>query len=318
MMYFKKDQELRALTRCFIKDGNNARQLQQLHTVRGEQLHQSVFGRPTITIGQDGDNVGGGLVVLNGCGIIFTDPGSYTFTVPTGVQHLHMVVVGAGGSGGRGPGIGSGGGGGGLAAANSIKPLTNSLSITVGAGGAGHDQDSQGDDGGDSAILNYLKATGGKSGRMEEATGGNGGIGMGIITQAIIGQGGTGGFALEEGFDAGGGGGAGGYGGNGGTGGGLNGNPGPGSHGAGGGGGSGSESGTGGQGGGVGLFGKGADGLAGQNSQGAQGGAGGPGSLLQQYPYVAGGGGGGGDEPGFSNAGQNGAVMICWGEPLKL
>lgn len=70
----------------------------------------------------------------------YTTPGTYTFTVPTGVSRIGVVLTGGGGSGGFGmvnPGsYGAGGGGGGATAACTLAVRPGDpLTITVGAGG---------------------------------------------------------------------------------------------------------------------------------------------------------------------------------------
>ncbi|MEU0571671.1 glycine-rich domain-containing protein [Nonomuraea sp. NPDC005983] len=70
----------------------------------------------------------------------YTTPGTYTFTVPTGVSRIHVALTGGGGGGGfatANPGSYGDGGGGGGATANctlAVRP-GDLLTITVGTGG---------------------------------------------------------------------------------------------------------------------------------------------------------------------------------------
>ncbi|GLY74992.1 hypothetical protein Airi01_032590 [Actinoallomurus iriomotensis] len=70
----------------------------------------------------------------------YTTPGTYTFTVPTGVSQIGVVLTGGGGGGGFvtvNPGFsGAGGGGGGATAACTLAVRPgDALTITVGPGG---------------------------------------------------------------------------------------------------------------------------------------------------------------------------------------
>lgn len=242
-------------------------------------------------------------------------PGSYIWTVPSGVYSISVVCVGAGGGGGYGAGYGAGGAGGNLRYVNDISVIPGSTySVIVGAGGApGTTITTPGFAGGDSSFGSTLVLARGGGGGFDYAGAPNlvGNIGTG-------GNGGYGGIGPGDG----GGGGAGGYSGDGGIGGdnyivqpaeGL----------GGGGGGGGSGYGAAG-GGGVGLYGQGANGLPGYTPQifgedvyQGGGGSGGTGSAFKTSGYnfavqsggAFGGGGGGGYSGG---AGADGGVRIIW------
>lgn len=237
----------------------------------------------------------------------FTTPGSFMWTVPSGVTSVSVVVVGAGG-GGNG-GMGSGGGGGGLCYANITVTPGASVPVVVGAGVVRMA-------GGDSSFNGVLIARGGSTGTGVAAGVGGGGSGGTCFTGGSSGTG--------EPSRGGGGGGAAGYAGNGGNGGdgveigcARDGSPGAGGGGGGGAGdnGSGCGSHTGGAGGGVGLNGTGTNGAAGIRAGGSDAGA------------IRAGGGGSGGSPGNSStdqggnygggarlgAGAGGAVRIIWG-----
>jgi len=72
--------------------------------------------------------------------VIYTVPGSYTFTVPTGVTTINVTLVGGGGSGGAGSGSpnfydGGGGGAGGAAYASRSVSGGQTLAVVVGING---------------------------------------------------------------------------------------------------------------------------------------------------------------------------------------
>jgi hypothetical protein len=72
--------------------------------------------------------------------VIYTVPGSYTFTVPTGVTTINVTLVGGGGSGGAGSGspnfyAGGGGGAGGAAYASRSVSGGQTLAVVVGQNG---------------------------------------------------------------------------------------------------------------------------------------------------------------------------------------
>lgn len=116
----------------------------------------------------------------------YTSPGSYTFTVPSGVTQISVKAWGAGGGGsnesGNGSDGGNGAGGGGFAGGILTVTPGQIVSITVGSGGTGA-TDNQGDDGlaGQSSIVSYssstITATGGGAGIIGNSAGGIGGAG---------------------------------------------------------------------------------------------------------------------------------------------
>ena len=167
---------------------------------------------------------------------IFDVPGSYSFTVPSGVTSMEVLVVGGGGGGGQV--IGGGGGAGGLIY-NSAYSVSGgqTLSITVGGGGAGavannaaYSPGVSGSQGGNSVLSGgsggTLTAVGGGGGANYNGNssvggsgggGGAGGSGSGP-SAGTAGQGNTGGTRDSSSNNGGGGGGAGGAGVSGGSG----------------------------------------------------------------------------------------------------
>jgi hypothetical protein len=261
---------------------------------------------------------GAGLIAKQ---IEFTTPGTYSWTVPTGITTISSVVVGGGGggAGNGGSGVyGLGGGGGGLSYAVSIAVTPGeTLTIDVGAGGAGGGI--SGTSGGNSSIkrgaTTLLVANGGGGGQRTSSgapvSGGSGGAALGYSGG---GNGGGGGTASSN-TRGGGGGGAGGYSGNGGNGGTVSTPPESGAGGGGGGGAEGSAQGNGG--GGVGILGEGSSGASGGGggsggSNGVNSGNSNPGSNTAVHGGLYGGGGSGGDN--FGTTGGNGAVRIIWGD----
>ena len=267
---------------------------------------------------------------------LFTTGGTYTWTVPSGVNVVCILCIGAGGSA---SGYDRGGGGGGLSYKNSVIVVPGTeWNITVGAsvlsanGGLG--------------LSSRVWQTG--SNIVCEASGGKGGPAADIKSGGTYtigdggGTGGTGGFNSPPNYTSGGGGGAAGYTGNGGQGAGTNGagstvNGTSGSGGGGGGGGSkGSSNGyaAAAGGGGVGLYGLGANGAGGayylgpnSNDGAAAGGGGGSGGgngyagqYYTQYGYGGLYGGGAGSNGAFDVLGGIGAVRIVWktGSPLSF
>jgi hypothetical protein len=264
---------------------------------------------------------------------VYTVPGVYSWTCPSGISSVSVVCIGAGGAGAA---PGPGGAGGGLRYINdlTVTPGTT-YTVIVGAGGLAGNGNSPG---GYSAFgSNIVFATGGESltaGSLQTPLGGTGSTIGGNIGGA---DGGAGGAYRGAQGGGGGGGGAGGYSSNGGAGGAggtfsplTNGVSGQNSTngGAGGSGGSGEYAGNpngrgGGAGGGVGVFGLsgttatggnadafgngvgglgGSAGTSGANYTGSQTAAGG----------LYGGGGGGGAIAGHGGPGANGAVRIMW------
>lgn len=227
----------------------------------------------------------------------YTTPGTYTWTVPTGVTSICVVCVGAGGGSkfydlGGGVDYFSGGAGGSLGYKNNITVVPGtSYTVIVGAGGSMSGYSN----GGFSRFGTILTAPGGVAGGTSltaAATGADGG-----------GRGGPSAYVTTQNHTAAGGGGAGGYSGNGGGGATVSG--GTGSNGSGGGGAGGltgyySSSG----GGGVGLLGEGASGTAPSG-----GGSGGTKGVNAGGSY----GGGAAGRYSSTDTGGHGAVRIIWG-----
>lgn len=263
---------------------------------------------------------------------LYTTPGTYTWTVPSGVPSICVVCVGGGGGGGAAYWAGGGGGGGALAYKNNITVTPGqNISVVVGAGGesTAANVNGMGTNGGFSEVAitgwGFIRANGGQGGTGTTSdsnlnyAGGIGGARSGTFDGG--GNGGAGGTSASD--TAGGGGGAAGYSGDGGTGGGVSTSA---SNGAGGGGGGGSAGGHNGSdgaapsGGGVGIYGVGANGTGGSPGGGGSGGGNGSpnatsgGSTNRGGAY--GGGGGGQSNDGKSTPGcfgGHGAVRIIWG-----
>ena len=268
----------------------------------------------------------------------YTTPGTYQFTVPSGVTSISTVAVGGGGyggaqGGGNGPG-GGGGGGGALAYKNNwIVTPGDTIQVVVGAGG-----NNASTPGGDSTVTyesDTLVAGGGGSGGDGTVFTNGGPGGAAGQPSGYTDGGGSGGAGANGGpndgddGNPGSGGGAGGYSGNGGDG--IN-APSPSANytapsgQGGGGGGGGPSSGTyewAAGGGGVGILGEGASGAGGESigntpatpgqggSGGSNGGTGNGNGLNFGGDYGGGAGGGGGN--GGANTGGSGAVRIIWG-----
>ena len=221
--------------------------------------------------------------------VVFTSPGSSTFTFPlTGTYNVEYVVIGGGGGGGGGGqttpvGNGSGGGGGGGSEIKRGVFLANGgdiVSYTVGLAGPGGGSNANG---GNGTNTTFLLGT-----ISDTSSGSNGGIS--VVSSGSGGSGGSGGYG-------GGGGGSGGVGGTAGTGTVVNGSAGTGlsggAGGAGGGGGSNATYGGGGGGGGNGG-GVGGNGVSGNGSGGSFGAGGGGGASGGIAPSSGGSGGNGG------------------------
>ena len=249
----------------------------------------------------------------------YTSPGSYTFTVPSGVTSVSMVAIGGGGNGGSN--YGSGGGGGGLGYKNNYSVTAGQqLAVLVGWNEEG------------SYVVNTSTVKGGSGGRGGTGTAANtGGSGGGYTGDG----GGTGGAGGDNAGSAGaGGGGAAGYSGNGGRGGDYDaaGSAGAGGGAGGGGGTSGAYFHSGSGGGGTGLVGEGNSGAGGNVYYGGGNGSagGGDGGSLADLgnsnqmanepgrdggPYGGGAGGGGrssGNQALAGGTGKHGAVRIIW------
>lgn len=260
----------------------------------------------------------------------WTTPGTFTWTVPTGVTLVSAVAIGGGGLGASGAGS-AGGGGGALCYANNLTVTPGSqVIVEIGAGATAKVCSFEPAPGGTSSFAETVIAGGG--GTPQDQPGGAGGFG-GTGTGGVCFSGGSGGRL------GGGGGGAGGYAGNGGNGGdGIDGACVPGDDGAGGGGGGGGPNPiyTSGGGGGTGIMGQGNDGVGGatgcfgnpyQNGGGSGGGGSGGAagasaistdSTLGAAPTGGFPGGGSGAFPNggvddCGNAGADGAVRVIWG-----
>jgi hypothetical protein len=147
----------------------------------------------------------------------YTTPGTYTWTVPSGVYSISITAIGGGGGGGQGKIFNTGGAGGNLAVINTLTVTPGqTFTVTVGAGGNANT------DGGNSIFVKtsngskILEAAGGQAG--QSSNNGTGDLPTTITSQApqgdIFGYGGVMGirfFGLAAQNTAGGG--AGGYGG---------------------------------------------------------------------------------------------------------
>lgn len=122
---------------------------------------------------------------LSAQSVIFSTPGTTTWTVPAGVNLISVEAWGAGGGGSKGFSSlkGTGGGGGGFASGSLAVHPGDIISVTVGAGGAGATVAGNGSNGGNSIVTfssNTLIAFGGggaKSDNVPSGTGGTGGNG---------------------------------------------------------------------------------------------------------------------------------------------
>ncbi len=250
----------------------------------------------------------------------YTSPGTYTYTVPSGVNNISVVCIGAGGASGIGN-SGQGGGGGSLGYRNSIS-VTPGQTATVVVGAANGRSGNNGQSGGSSSFTydGTTTTAGGGGGGGGTGTGTGGSAGSGGTRSGTTDGGGNGGSGGQDGQNAGGpgGGGAGGYSGNGGSAIGgyspttaANGNAGTGGGGGGGGKGGANEAGGGG-GGGTGLFGQGTNGAGGtgqaQNGNEGGGGGGGSGGAPGSDGKSSGEGGFGGD--GAAGGGGQGGPNI--------
>lgn len=286
-------------------------------------------------------------------GVLYQTPGSYTFTVPSGVTSVSVVAIG-GGQGGGGSANSAvstsqgGGAGGGLSYGTVSVTPGQQISVAVGSGGSGGTYKNSGNQGGTSSFGSFIIASGGSGNTVgaignPNATTPSGGSGTAGTSSGTNrsggGSGGTGGVG-SSGDGGGGGGGAGGYSGNGGLGGGAGQDSGPtglatagtGGGGGGGAGGPGGNDQAGSGGGGTGVYGIGSNGTAGGSattwaaSSTVSSGGGGGGSSGNSgtssnlnTPGVGGtfgGGGGGGngnDDTSAGGSGGSGAVRIIWG-----
>lgn len=144
---------------------------------------------------------------------VFTQPGTFNWTVPTGTTEVFVTAVGAGGGGGRGQeGLagatlrGGGGGGAGRAIVRERMAVTAGavLSITVGAGGAGGTSASPNGLSGGNSSFPSLTAHGGDGG-LSGGAGGTGGAGASNARShpSLYGQAGAAGVAATSGGDGG-------------------------------------------------------------------------------------------------------------------
>jgi hypothetical protein len=167
--------------------------------------HPGGAGRanPAGTFGGGGGSSGGDLSAGNtpmGSGsVLFTTPGTFTWTCPPGVFAVLAEDWGGGGGGGSGGSSGNGQGGGGAEYRNALVPTTPGTvySGVVGAGGAGGTSAGNGTAGGQSSFT-------GDGGSQVIAKGGGPGLGNSLRTPSNGGTGGTGavGFPGGHGGDA--------------------------------------------------------------------------------------------------------------------
>ena len=95
---------------------------------------------------------------------VFTNVGTFTFTVPAGVTLIKVQCWGGGGGGGYGGSNGNGmngGGGGAYASKDLLVTPTSQYTITVGAGGSGGTSSTSGTQGSNSSFGNLIIAVGG-------------------------------------------------------------------------------------------------------------------------------------------------------------
>ena len=235
----------------------------------------------------------------------FNIPGTYIWTVPTGVTSVDVETWGAGGGGGDGSFAGAGGGGGGAFAKSTISVTPDEeITLIVGLGGDIGASASTGTDGADSTFdSTVVVAAGGKGGpgaNNADSIGGAGGTTADSTGDTEF-AGGSGGGGTNSGDTGGGGGGAGGIDGAGGTG--TNGN------GTVGGAGGDGDNGSGGAGG---AGGNGGNGVEGTNDFTNGGGGGGGGDDGGSGGAGGNGGGGGGGEGNFAGAGGSGLIVLTY------
>lgn len=251
---------------------------------------------------------GTALIASGACDWLYTTPGTYTWTVPTGVTKVSVVCIGGGG----GSSMWNGGGGGGLVYKNNIA-VTPGSAITVAVGAGGTPSANATNSSFNLSIIAYGGGTG-----VQGTTAGVGGSYSG-------GDGGGNGGTSGSVNGAGGAGGAGGYSGAGGN----QGSAGTGGGGGGGGWGNGAVNNcAAGAGGGTGLFGLGSNGTGGITASnygiggdgGSGGSAGGSGACSSSQGGVGGtfGGGAGGGGAGNGGYGAGGACRIVWGSGPTL
>lgn len=138
---------------------------------------------------------------------VYSTPGSYTFTVPTGVTSIDVALWGGGGSGASVNGSGGGGGGGGAYAKSTLSVTPGAThTIVVGAGGALAVSNANGNAGTDSTFGTTTVVADAGAG-ASTTTGGAGGT-TGGSTGDVEFAGGTGGNGTTSGDQGGGGGGS--------------------------------------------------------------------------------------------------------------
>jgi hypothetical protein len=150
---------------------------------------------------------------------IFTEIGTTTWTVPSGVTSLEYLVVAGGGGGGNGHDTGAGGGGGGGMVLTGTIGVTGGdvYTISVGSGGTGAQSIRSSVDGNDgsNSVFGSITALGGSGGRgsrsaplgvgvggtaqVSNTTSARGGQGGGNFSNAVGGCGGGGGGASGNG-----------------------------------------------------------------------------------------------------------------------
>jgi hypothetical protein len=126
----------------------------------------------------------------------YTTPGTFTFTVPSGVTVIKCIIVGAGGGGGAVNGstnAGTGGGAGGYSEGNYSVTPGAAITVVIGAGGAGGSGGGNGTAGSTTSIGSLLQATGGGGGNSNGTSGGSSGAGS---NGQVNSPGGGGGSAL--------------------------------------------------------------------------------------------------------------------------
>lgn len=243
---------------------------------------------------------------------LYTTPGTFTWTCPTGVNIISVLCVGGGGGGVFRSGGAGAGGGGGLGWKNNIL-VTPGQNYTIVVGSGGTSSATAAGAGGNSYFTNTSTVAGLGGSGANLAAGGSGGSYAGDGG----GAGGTGGTVSSG--SGGGGGGAAGYTGTGGAGGGTGA---AGADGTGGGAGGGGANGGGGSrsgGAGVGVYGQGTNGTGGgynatSSATVAKGGSGGQDGQASGSA-IYGGGGAGTSSTNGSNVGGAGAVRIIWAGP---
>jgi hypothetical protein len=149
------------------------------NSVNAEQLNVSGNGASGQYLQSDGDGSMTWSTVANSYAgnkvAAYSTPGTYTWTVPSGVTSAMVVCYGAGGGGQ--PGYGAGRGGAGLVHVTNLTP-NSGVSVNVGLGGQ------YGSAGGSSAFGSWITANGG-SGSGNNPTNGNSTSGNGAIPYQI-------------------------------------------------------------------------------------------------------------------------------------